>query len=133
MSYELPIHPTLSETQSDSIPPPPPAASLVDILLNSIVLTHTVPYLSISGLLNLAATSRTIRDILYHSPGVFRHLDLSTVKAAQFQISRIDRGGETWRNVQLDEHLTEDEYAPPAIYTRRNGHLIRVLGSTPAR
>ncbi|KFA80031.1 hypothetical protein S40288_01854 [Stachybotrys chartarum IBT 40288] len=109
MSYELPIHPTLSETQSDSIPPPA-TASLVDILLNSIVLTHTAPYLSISSLLNLAATSRTIHDILHHSPGVFRHLDLSTVKAAQFQISRIDRGGETWRNVQLDEHLTEDEF-----------------------
>ncbi|KAK7708235.1 hypothetical protein SLS63_013565 [Diaporthe eres] len=33
----------------------------------------------------------------------------ATVKSAQFDIDPIDQGGEVWRNVQLDENLTEDD------------------------
>jgi hypothetical protein len=47
--------------------------------------------------------------LIYETPQVFRYLDLRPVKSARFDIAGIDHGGETWRNVQLDENLTEDE------------------------
>ncbi|CEJ79810.1 hypothetical protein VHEMI00028 [[Torrubiella] hemipterigena] len=84
--------------------------TLEDLLHNSLVLAHIVPYLPASSILNLAATNSSFRSLLSHSPGVFRHLNLSTVKAAQFNIDQIDHGGEVWRNVQLDENLTEDDF-----------------------
>lgn len=84
---------------------------LLDLLSNTLVLHQTLPYLPISSLLNLAATSPSFRDLLLRrTPGVFRHLDLSKVRIAQFEIDGIDRGGEVWRNVQLDENLTEDDF-----------------------
>ncbi|PNY25174.1 Uncharacterized protein TCAP_04878 [Tolypocladium capitatum] len=84
--------------------------SLFDILHNSLVLRNTVPYLPVSSLLSLAATDRTFRALIFGTPGVFRHLDLTRIKNAQFDIDAIDRGGEVWRNVQLDENLTEDDF-----------------------
>lgn len=83
--------------------------ALLQLLANSLVLSHTAPYLSCSDVLNLSATSRAFRFLVYHTPYVFRRLELGTVKAAQFDVDGIDHGGETWRNVQLDENLTEDE------------------------
>ncbi len=83
--------------------------TLLHLLSNHLVLCHTVPYLPVSAVLRLAAASRAFRHLIYASPHVFRHLDLTPVKTAQFQIDAIDHGGETWRNVQLDENLTEDE------------------------
>jgi len=35
-------------------------------------------------------------------------LDLTPYKTAQFS-GAVDHGGQTWRNVQLDENVTEDE------------------------
>ncbi|KAH9883462.1 hypothetical protein F4778DRAFT_662211 [Xylariomycetidae sp. FL2044] len=84
--------------------------SLADLLCNTLVLHHTIPYLTISSILSLAATSRLYRELLRNTPGVFRHIDLTNVKAAQFDIQRIDHGGQVWRNVQLDENLTEDDF-----------------------
>lgn len=89
----------------DELPP----STLLSLLSNPLILCHTAPYLPIASLLNLAATSQSFRELVQHTPGVFRHLDLTPVRAAQFEIDGIDRGGETWRNVQLDENLTEDE------------------------
>lgn len=86
-----------------------PTTSLFDVLHNSLILANTVPYLPVSGLLHLASTNQAFRRLLYKTPGVFRHLDLTQVKAAQFHLDEIDRGGQVWRNVQLDEYLTEDE------------------------
>lgn len=80
------------------------------ILENPLLLCHIVGYLPITDLLNLAATSKQNQKLLYHTPSVFRRLDLSTTKSGQLNIARIDQGGETWRNVQLDENVTEDEY-----------------------
>lgn len=37
-------------------------------------------------------------------------MDLTKAKLAQFDIPAIDHGGEVWRNVQLDENVTEDEF-----------------------
>ncbi|KAK4243280.1 hypothetical protein C7999DRAFT_36402 [Corynascus novoguineensis] len=84
--------------------------ALLQLLANSLVLSQTAPYLSCYDVLNLAATARAFRFLVYHTPNVFRRLDLGSVKTAQFDIDAIDRGGETWRNVQLDENLTEDDF-----------------------
>ncbi|KAI1497926.1 hypothetical protein F5X99DRAFT_395069 [Biscogniauxia marginata] len=89
---------------SESVP------SLFHLLANTLVLHQTIPYLPISALLNLATTSRSFRDLLLRTPGVFRYLDLTRVKTAQFDVGGIDHGGEVWRNVQLDENLTEDDF-----------------------
>jgi hypothetical protein len=83
--------------------------TLISLLSNPLILSHTTPHLPVASLLNLATSSRAFRELLHHTSGVFRHLDLTAVKAAQFEIEGIDHGGETWRNVQLDENLTEDE------------------------
>lgn len=88
----------------------PPNSSLLDLLSNSIILHETVQFIPITALLNLASTSRDLRALLYQTPGVFRHTDLTGVKSAQFDVAGIDNGGEVWRNVQLDENLTEDEF-----------------------
>ncbi|KAL2259612.1 hypothetical protein VTK26DRAFT_6652 [Humicola hyalothermophila] len=94
----------------DALPIELQRCSLLRLFANSLVLSHTAPYLSCYDVLNLAATSRTFRFLIYHTPYVFRRLELGPVKAAQFDIDGIDRGGETWRNVQLDENLTEDDF-----------------------
>lgn len=95
-------HRTRSETEHT-------ASSLLDILLNRLVFNNTIPYLPPSALLNLASTSQSFRSLIYHAPGTFRHLDLTNVKAAHFDIEQIDNGGQVWRNVQLDENITEEE------------------------
>ena len=84
--------------------------TLLSFLSNHLILQNTAPYLTPRDRLALAASSKSFRDLLYHTPGVFRHLDLTPVRSAQFDIDPIDNGGEVWRNVQLDENLTEDEY-----------------------
>jgi hypothetical protein len=84
-------------------------SALLQLLANSLVLSQTAPYLSCYDVLNLAATARAFRFLVYHTPNVFRRLELGNVKTAQFDTHAVDRGGETWRNVQLDENLTEDE------------------------
>ncbi|KAI0858480.1 hypothetical protein F4860DRAFT_505354 [Xylaria cubensis] len=91
-------------TSSDLTP------SLLDLLSNTLVLYQTIPYLPISSILHIAATSRSFRHLLHTTPGVFRHLDLTRVSTAQFDIDEIDHGGEVWRNVQVDENLTEDDF-----------------------
>ena len=86
---------------------------LLNLLSNSLVLSQTTPYLPVSSLLALGATSKSFRDLIHRTPSVFRYLDLRNVKSAQFEIANIDNGGEVWRNVQLDENVTEDEFVPP--------------------
>lgn len=82
---------------------------LLQLLSNSLVLYQTIPYLPVSSILALGATSKSFKDFIYTTPKVFRYLDLSEVKSAQSILGSIDQGGEVWRNVQLDEHVTEDE------------------------
>lgn len=84
--------------------------TLLHLLAHTVVLNYTAPYLPPSALLSLAATSRAYRALVYGNPSVFRHLDLSAIKLADFQLADVERGRETWHNVQLDEVLTEDEF-----------------------
>jgi hypothetical protein len=87
----------------------PELLTLLQILSNPLILYHTIQYLPISSLLALGAASKPFQGIVHHTPNIFRYLDLSKVKSVQFEISQIDHGGEVWRNVQLDENVTEDE------------------------
>ncbi|GKT65356.1 ubiquitin fusion degradation protein [Colletotrichum tofieldiae] len=87
-----------------------PATTLLDLLSNPLILAHTAPHISAYDRLSLASTSRAFRELIKHTSGVFRHVDLTQVRGAQFDIDGIDRGGEVWRNVQLDENLTEDDF-----------------------
>ncbi|PKS12357.1 hypothetical protein jhhlp_001657 [Lomentospora prolificans] len=84
--------------------------SLFDLLSNHLVLQHTAPYLSARDRLALGATCKDFCGLIQHAPGVFRYLDLTRVTTAQFDIAPIDNGGEVWRNVQVDEHVTEDDF-----------------------
>ncbi|KAI0389098.1 hypothetical protein F5Y17DRAFT_463071 [Xylariaceae sp. FL0594] len=60
-----------------------PPTTLLDLLSNTLVLYQTIPYLPVSSILKLAVTSRSFHHLLYSTPGVFRHLDLTQVKSAQ--------------------------------------------------
>ncbi|KAI0401082.1 hypothetical protein F4802DRAFT_581755 [Xylaria palmicola] len=97
-------------TRDQHLGPSDLTPTLLDLLSNTLVLYQTVPYLPLSAVLSLAATSRSLRHLLHGTPGVFRHLDLTQLTAAQFDIDGIDHGGEVWRNVQVDENLTEDDF-----------------------
>ncbi|KAK3332328.1 hypothetical protein B0T19DRAFT_100723 [Cercophora scortea] len=94
----------------NSLPSEVQHSALLQLLSNPLLLCHTTPYLSCYDILNLAATCRAFRFLVYQTPQVFRRIDLGNVKSAQFEIAGIDRGGETWRNVQVDENLTEDDF-----------------------
>lgn len=87
--------------------------TLLFFLSNPLLLSLTADYLTPSSTVNLAATCRSFRDLVYGTPGVFRRLDLSLLRSAQFDVGPI--GGQVWRDIQLDENITEDEsaYEPP--------------------
>ncbi|KAM3432090.1 hypothetical protein MY4824_006757 [Beauveria thailandica] len=80
------------------------ATNFQDISHNSLVLSHIVAFLPPSSITRLTATNRALRDAITHTPGIYRHLDLQTVKKAHID------GGEVSTSTQLDESLTEDEF-----------------------
>lgn len=86
---------------------PPP---LLELLGNTLVLHQICPYLPVSALLNLAATSKSFEHLMYNTACVFRYLDLSTIKGAAVDFGPIDPGGEIWRSERMDEAVTEDEF-----------------------
>ena len=95
-------------------------ASLLQLLSHTLVLYQIAPYLPTSSLLALGATSKPFQTLIHNTPNVFRRLDLTKVRSAQFEIvTAIDHGGEVWRNVQLDENVTEDESVSPYILLQR--------------
>lgn len=88
--------------------------TLIDLLSNSIVLRQTAPYLPIKELRRLAATSKSLRDIIYNQSEAWHYLNLTTVKRAVIESVPIDVGGFSWRAERMDESLTEDDfYAGP--------------------
>ncbi|GJD01462.1 ubiquitin fusion degradation protein [Colletotrichum higginsianum] len=111
-----------------------PATTLLSLLSNPLILAHTAPHLSAYDRLVLASTSRAFRELIKHTSGVFRHLDLAQVRGAQFDIDGIDRGGEVWRNAQLDENLTEDECVyPPVPHLQQSSPLFLIARSQTAQ
>ena len=92
------------------LPDGPPPTTLADFLSNTLVLRQTAPYLPVSSIYALAATSKALHTIVHQSPEVFRYLDLSTVKSAVVPYEPLDSGGISWRAERMDESLTEDEF-----------------------
>ena len=84
--------------------------SLLELLTNTLILYQTSPYLSVSTLLKLGATSKSFRDLIYNTPLVFRYLDLSTAKGGVVKFEPIDAGGEVWRSERMDEAVTEEDF-----------------------
>ena len=83
--------------------------TLLELLSCTLILYQTAPYVPVASVLALGATSKDFRDLIHNTPDVFRYLDLTQIKSAQSRVGSVDRGGEVWRNVQLDENVTEDE------------------------
>lgn len=93
-------------TLSSSLP-----TSLVDLLSNSLILHQTAPYLPVSSLCALSATSKALYDVIRQSPEAFRHLDLSPIRSAIVPFSGpLDAGGINWRAERMDEALSEDDF-----------------------
>lgn len=84
--------------------------TLVDLLSNSLIHSHLAPYLAVSAVFTLAASSKSLRSLILGSPDTLRYFDLTTVKSAQCDYTPIDVGGNTWRSERMDEALTEDEF-----------------------
>jgi hypothetical protein len=94
-----------------SVPANPLAISLVDLLSNSLVLHQTAPYLPVSSLFALAASSKTLHHVICKSRDAFRHLDLSPVQSAVVPFhGPLDSGGISWRTERMDESLSEDDF-----------------------
>ena len=53
------------------------SCSLLDLLSNALILTHTSPYIGIRSLVSLAATSKAYKSLVYDTLHVFQHADLS--------------------------------------------------------
>ncbi|KAG6141913.1 hypothetical protein E4U38_006232 [Claviceps purpurea] len=84
--------------------------SLFDLLHNSLILRHITPHLPIHSLLQLSATSKSIRSLIRTTPGVFRHLDLTRVqRVADFDDNPIGSGRDVWHYAQVDDNLTQDD------------------------
>lgn len=83
--------------------------TLLGLLSDSAILFSLIQWLPVYAKFDLGATSKKFKELIYETPGVFRYLDLSPFKIAKFDVHSIDHGGNSWRNVQLDENLTEDE------------------------
>jgi hypothetical protein len=104
-----------------------PGVQLPDLLSNSLILNHIAPYLLIDALLHLSATSRYVRDLILHTPGVFRHLDLSAVSSAQFHMNGVGRVGSgargnsnvfrSFNQAELRDNLTEDDFYSAPLNT----------------
>jgi hypothetical protein len=86
------------------------STSLHDLISIDLILRQTAPYLPISALLSLSATSKAYRTLISTNSEAWRYLNLSTAKSATIDTSPIDTGGISWRAERMDEALTEDDF-----------------------
>lgn len=85
--------------------------TLHDLLSNSLLLRQVAPYLPTASIFALSFTSKAFNALVFHSPDVFRYLDLSSVQSAVIpNKAPLDCGGNNWRAERMDEALTEDEF-----------------------
>ncbi|KAI9754553.1 MAG: SNF1-interacting protein [Chaenotheca gracillima] len=88
-----------------------PPMTLLDFLSNTLILYHTTPYLPVPALYALGSTSRSFHSLVFQTPQVFRNVDLSIFKkTAATPFEQIDSGGVFWRNQQMDEAITEEDF-----------------------
>ena len=78
--------------------------TLYDILHNDLILHHISPYIGVTALFSIGATSTIFRNLIRNSPQVLTHLDLSDVKS----ISKPQ-----WYQDSGDSLSEEDYYAQP--------------------
>jgi len=87
------------------------SSPILELLSNTLVLDHTLPYLPLSALFALSRTSKPLKALILTTPNVFRYLDLSRCRGAYIPtLAPIDSGGYSWRAERMDENLTEDEF-----------------------
>lgn len=91
----------------------PDKTTLLDLLQNTLVLRHISPYLGLANIICLAATSKSFQDVIYDTPGVFQHADLTKLPSRIFH------------PVHTNAEATESE-SPDQFYSRP---LRRVFGS----
>lgn len=96
------------------------AATLQDLLQNTLVLRHISPYLGLANVIRLAATSKSFRDVIYDSPGVFQHADLTKLSP------RIFRPGDTTPEATESES-TDQFYSRPVRRVLRSLQRHNVL------
>ncbi|KAI1957194.1 hypothetical protein LOZ58_005814 [Ophidiomyces ophidiicola] len=91
--------------------------TLSDLLLNSLVIEHLAPYMSVASLLSLASTNKTMRSLIMDTPYVFRHLNLVPCRGAQASPSRAanHRAGDAWTNGETNDSMTEDKFYSQAL------------------
>ncbi|KAL1892428.1 hypothetical protein Cpir12675_004542 [Ceratocystis pirilliformis] len=85
------------------------ALQLTDVIANSLVLDHILPYLSAYERLRLASTNKYNRWLLLDNTHFFRHLDMGTMKTINFKVKE-EEINEFDPNAQIRDHLTEDEF-----------------------
>jgi hypothetical protein len=88
-------------------------ATLLDLLSNDLILSQTLPCLTLGSINALIRTSHDIHNLLKHNGLTFRLLDLSQSRLAYLPpslASPIDTGGQSFRSQRMDENLTEDEF-----------------------
>ena len=105
--------------------------TLLDFLRNTLILRHISPYLEVSNLLSLGATSTSFRALIYATPSVFQYLDLSTTNFCyRFHCSQ-QPGEEEGINGELSS--TDEWYARPlrrvfeSLQSKNVMHDVRTL------
>lgn len=93
--------------------------TLLDLLRNPLILSHTVPYLPTTSILLLASTSRCFHSLLLttYPEYTFRRLDLSSLPSpllrAQISRAAADVDGALYRHTTQDMESVDDYYAAP--------------------
>ncbi|KAE8148838.1 hypothetical protein BDV25DRAFT_157391 [Aspergillus avenaceus] len=107
---------TWRQPQKANMMTQPKRASLIDVLSNSLVLDHMAPYLSVSSLFALAATSRILQNVIMETPYVFRHLDLTQCRGTRLPHSAQTNSKTRMNGMQsLDEFSNADEFCPAPL------------------
>lgn len=100
--------------------------SLFDVLSNSLIRSQTCPYLNISSLLSLAATSKSFRSLMYDTPHVFRYLSLATSKVgiSDPEVNKEDaearNGLQSWCLESVDDYYSRALRNVFKFFQRRN-------------
>ena len=89
------------QNQADKLP-----CTLLDLFRNQLVLNHVSPYLGVSNLVRLAATSKDFRNVIDNTSGVYHHVDLTrgTLCVGYFGSLCLDR------TITFQEGWTRDDY-----------------------
>ncbi|KAI9866950.1 MAG: hypothetical protein M1813_000348 [Trichoglossum hirsutum] len=101
------------------------STTLLDLLSNTLILHRTAPYLSISALSSLAATSTAFQNLVYNTPLVFRHLDLADLASTAGPLTRL--GGTQWTAPRGRTITKEGVYPTPLRVILNKLHQINLL------